>query len=78
MTKPYQTDLGMYTEQGNTIVEGVLMVAVKNDHPWNWIEEQLNSLSDCEQFAEASDTAVREECWAYLEDVEAAKAVRNS
>ena len=55
--KPYY---GMFTERGNRIVDGIVIAAKELNWSFDVVMDLLNDIAKVEEFAEASDTAVRE------------------
>lgn len=55
--KPYY---GMFTELGNRVVDGIVIVAKEQNWSWNFVNGLLTQLSNLDEFGEATDTAVRE------------------
>lgn len=55
--KPYY---GMFTEHGNRVVDGIVIVAKEQNWSWDFVNGLLTQLSNLDDFAEATDTAVRE------------------
>ena len=53
-------DYAMYTELGNTAVHAIVVSARANQLTWAQTYRALCSLSEQEEFGEATDTAVRE------------------
>lgn len=58
MNKPYY---GMFTDEGNALVHGVVECAKIANMNWQGVEEILNKIAEIDGFREASDTAVRDE-----------------
>jgi len=54
------TDYAMYTELGNAAVHGVVTAARQSNASWAQVYQWLQTLAEQEQFAEATDTMVRE------------------
>lgn len=53
-------DYGMFTEQGNAAVHGIVTAAIANNLNWAQVHKALNYLSENKLFEEAMDTVVRE------------------
>jgi len=51
---------GMFTERGNRIVHGIVIAAKELNWSFDEVMDLLNDIATLEEFAEASDTAVRE------------------
>ena len=51
---------GMFTEEGDILVNGIVDVAKGTDADWPWAYEKLKMLGETEGFGEATDTMVRE------------------
>jgi hypothetical protein len=54
------TDFGMFTDNGNILVQGIVDVAKSTDADWPWVYEKLEMLAKTKGFEEATDTMVRE------------------
>lgn len=54
------TDYGMFTPEGNTIVDQVVITAKNKDMQWRRVYDMLVAVSNIEGFEEATDTVVRE------------------
>lgn len=52
---------GMFTDEGNALVHGVVECAKIANMNWQGVEEILNKIAEIDGFREASDTAVRDE-----------------
>jgi len=55
--KPYY---GMFTDNGNTVIDGIVFCAKKMNLSWSLVNDMLTKISTIEGFEEATDTAVRE------------------
>jgi len=51
---------GMFTENGNRVIDGIVIFAKEYHYTWECISEVLTKISKVEGFEEANDTAVRE------------------
>lgn len=51
---------GMFTENGNRVIDGIVIFAKEYHYSWERISEVLARISKVEGFEEASDTVVRE------------------
>ena len=51
---------GMFTEEGDILVNGIVDVAKGTNAPWSSVYDQLETLGKTEGFGEATDTMVRE------------------
>ena len=51
---------GMFTEEGDILVDGIVEVAKGTDADWSWVLDKLYKLGETEGFGEATDTMVRE------------------
>ena len=51
---------GMFTDEGNRVVDGIVIVAKEFHYSWNCVSDILIKISAIEGFEEANDTAVRE------------------
>lgn len=51
---------GMFTENGNRVIDGIVIVAKEQNWSWDFVNGLLTQLSNLDDFAEATDTAVRE------------------
>ena len=51
---------GMFTEEGDILVQGIVDVAKGTNADWPWVYEKLEMLGKTEGFGEATDTMVRE------------------
>ena len=60
---------GMFTENGNRVIDGIVIVAKKYNYTWECVDEILTKISKVEGFEEATDTAVREYVYEALEGV---------
>ena len=56
----YSTSYGMFTEEGDILVNGIVEVAKGTDADWSWVYDKLMVLGQTEEFGEATDTVVRE------------------
>ena len=56
----YMGPFGMFTEEGDTLVEGIVNSAKATNAPWPSVYKQLLKLGETEEFGEATDTMVRE------------------
>jgi hypothetical protein len=54
------TDFGMFTDKGNAAVYGIVQGAISNNLSWLEVYHCLVHLADNPDFAEATDTMVRE------------------
>ena len=54
------TSYGMFTEEGDILVNGIVEVAKGTDADWPWAYNKLEMLGETEGFGEATDTMVRE------------------
>ena len=54
------TSYGMFTEEGDTLIDGIVEVAKGTDADWSWVLDKLYKLGKTEEFGEATDTMVRE------------------
>jgi hypothetical protein len=54
------TDYGMFTDFGNDAVDAIVRRAKILNASWTAVENDLFTLSEREEFAEATDTVVRE------------------
>ena len=54
------SDYGMYTQEGNLAIHGVVLIAKQHNLPWAKVYPMLCELSEVKDFAEATDTVVRE------------------
>ena len=67
---------GMFSDEGNKLVRDVVDIAIRDDKDWDWIVEELKTLSTQEvytytgvadkpttPYAEATDTAVMDAVW---------------
>lgn len=54
------TDFGMYTDAGNAAVQAIVEGAISNDLPLLEVYQCLVNLADNPDFAEATDTMVRD------------------
>ena len=60
------TDYGMFTELGNAAVHAIVVAARANDLTWAQVQRALCQLSEQKEFAEATDTMVREYVYSAL------------
>jgi len=51
---------GMYTDAGNSVIQGIVMVAKVHQLSWHTVHDMLEAISLEEAYEEATDTAVRE------------------
>ena len=51
---------GMFTEEGDILVNGIVDVAKGTDADWSWVLDKLYKLGETKGFGEATDTMVRE------------------
>ena len=63
MSAPYY---GMFTKSGNLKVDAIVRTAKNLGSKWSEVEYDLYILSKSKKFAEASDTAVRDEVYIAL------------
>jgi len=63
MRTPYYE---MFTDRGNAAVHEIVEVARSDKMTWNQVEEMLSNLSKIEEYAEATDTAVRDNVYVTL------------
>lgn len=56
-------NFAMFSDAGNMAVQSIVMAG--QEHNWTWFKtlEAMRKLSQIEEFAEAMDTAVREEVY---------------
>ena len=59
-------DYAMYTELGNAAVHAIVVAARANDLTWAQVYRALHQLSEQKEFAEATDTMVREYVYSAL------------
>ena len=59
-------DYGMFTNAGDAAVHGIVVTADELDLTWEQVENSLYRLARNEDFAEATDTAVREAVYCAL------------
>lgn len=59
-------DYGMFTDFGNDAVHAIVRRAIVLKMPWVAVEKDLYELSKNDDFAEATDTAVREAVYCEL------------
>jgi hypothetical protein len=57
---------GMFTEQGNALIHGIVMTAKAAELDWDTVIDLLHDVSTLDGFEEATDTAVREEVYVSL------------
>ena len=74
MTAPYY---GMFTDEGNALVHGVVQAAKIADMNWTIIQSMLEKIAEIDGFREASDTAVRDEVWVALTMADYERRVEN-
>ncbi len=60
---------GMFTENGNRVIDGIVIFAKEFNYTWECISEVLTKISEVEGFEEANDTAVRESVYLAMEGV---------
>lgn len=53
-------DYGMFTDEGNALIHGVVISARTTELDWRQVCEILYDISTLDGFEEASDTSVRE------------------
>ena len=63
MRTPYYE---MFTDRGNAAVHEIVEVARSDKMTWDEVEQLLNNLSKIEEYAEATDTAVRDNVYVTL------------
>ena len=51
---------GMYTDAGNSVIQGIVMVAKVHQLSWHTVHDMLEAISLEEAYEEARDTAVLE------------------
>ena len=51
---------GMFTEEGDTLIKGIVESAKETNANWPSVYDQLETLGKTEEFGEATDTMVRE------------------
>ena len=51
---------GMFSENGNKVIDGIVFCAKKMNWSWTLVNDMLSRLSTVPGFEEATDTAVRE------------------
>lgn len=51
---------GMFTEAGDTLIDGIVEVAKGTNADWSWVLDKLYKLGKTEEYGEATDTMVRE------------------
>lgn len=51
---------GMFTDLGNQVVDGIVIIAKELNWSWQEVNDVLYNISNVEGFGEATDTAVRE------------------
>ena len=56
----YLGNFGMFTPEGDFLVEGIVLEAKKYNHSWNVVHNRLEVLSKSKKYEEATDTMVRE------------------
>lgn len=56
----YYPYYGMFTENGNRVIDGIVTFAKEYNYSWSCVDEILTKISKIEGFEEATDTAVRE------------------
>ena len=60
---------GMFTENGNRVIDGIVIFAKEYNYTWECVNEILTKISEIEGFEEATDTAVREYVYEAMEGV---------
>ena len=60
---------GMFTENGNRVIDGIVIFAKEYNYSWECISDVLTSISKVAGFEEATDTAVRESVYLAMENV---------
>lgn len=58
---------GMFTEAGNTVVDGILKGARAKGLSWSDVNDMLYTVSNIQGFEEAMDTEVREAVYLALD-----------
>ena len=58
---------GMFTENGNRVVDGIVSFAKDYNYSWKCVSDVLTAISKIEGFEEAADTAVRERVYFAME-----------
>ncbi len=58
---------GMFTEAGNTIVDGIVKLARAKGLSWSDVYDMLCTVSNIQGFGEAMDTEVREAVYKALD-----------
>ena len=66
MSEAVCVDYGMFTDFGNDAVDAIVRRAKILNVSWTSVENDLFTLSEREEFAEATDTAVREAVYSAL------------
>ena len=61
-------EFGMFTEQGNALIRGIVFTAKSAGLDWDQVNEILWDVSTLDGFEEASDTAVREAVYMELQN----------
>ena len=51
---------GMFTENGNRVIDGIVIFAKEYNYTWECVSEIITKISKIEGFEEVTDTAVRE------------------
>ena len=57
---------GMFTDQGNALIHGIVVTARAAELDWDQVCDLLHDISTLDGFEEATDTAVREQVYATL------------
>lgn len=57
---------GMFTDEGNALVHGVVQSAKVSRMQWDRVYSMLEKIAEIDGFREATDTAVRDEVWIAL------------
>lgn len=60
---------GMFTDEGNRVIDGIVIFAKEHNYSWGCVNDVLTAISKVEGFEEATDTAVREYVYEALEGV---------
>ena len=60
---------GMFTDNGNRVVDGIVIFAKEYNYSWECVSDVLTAISKVEGFEEATDTAVRERVYFAMEGV---------
>jgi hypothetical protein len=59
---------GMFTDEGNTLIQGIVFTAKATNLDWDQVNEILWDVSTIHGFEEASDTEVREAVYMELQN----------